>query len=355
MEEPVCKREGFVLALAALLCAPIAAQHKLTGGVTAADNAAAAEAPSGRIQIMKAATPAGAAFHEEAQSTSGIPPTELLPPGGGHRYPDDLTYQGGPTIGQATLHAIYVEDPPAGCSFANWAACWGNPENFLTNLGKSEFISLTDPYVGRFDNNRYVNGPDGAIEFPGTLVGHTFTDADMRAILHEFMTVFPADFPSGEDQIYHIFLPPGTDECFTAAKTTCYSPDNPNTFAYCGYHSSVTFADVGHAIYTVEPYANVGGCNVPPGTPNGSLIDSTSNTLSHETFESITDPEGNAWWNAYNLGSFGAEIGDECAFAIYLSSGGYYNPSVFPIHGMKYAVQPEYSNGQHACVTSNDD
>ena len=72
------------------------------------------------------------------------------------------------------------------------------------------------------------------------------------------LIVLLSGYPTGENDIYDIFLPPGTDECINAPGTfPCYSPDNPPTFAFCGYHTSVTFNGVGHALYTVEPYENV--------------------------------------------------------------------------------------------------
>ncbi|HEX8765008.1 MAG TPA: hypothetical protein VF740_07590 [Candidatus Acidoferrum sp.] len=103
------------------------------------------------------------------------------------------------------------------------------------------------------------------------------TDADMRAIVHS------AALHSGQTgygHIFHVFLLPGQDECFTSAATACYSPDVPASFAFCAYHGSVTFKDLGHVLYSVEPFQNVPGCQVRTGTPNGQLIDSTNNTLS---------------------------------------------------------------------------
>jgi hypothetical protein len=46
------------------------------------------------------------------------------------------------------------------------------------------------------------------------------------------------------------------------------APDNNATFAFCAYHSSVDFSDVGHVLYSVQPYQNVPLCQVQPGTPN---------------------------------------------------------------------------------------
>ena len=41
------------------------------------------------------------------------------------------------------------------------------------------------------------------------------------------------------------------------------------------------FTDIGHVLYSVEAYQNVPGSNVRAGTPNGELVDSTNNDLSH--------------------------------------------------------------------------
>lgn len=101
-------------------------------------------------------------------------------------------------------------------------------------------------------------------------------------------------------------------------------------------------------LYSVEPYQDVPGCQVGPGTPNGQLVDSTDNTLSHELFETITDPGGNAWWNSTNLLLFGAEIGDETLF---FGPGNLGTPA-FTIGSKDYAVQLEYANSQHACANS---
>jgi len=74
------------------------------------------------------------------------------------------------------------------------------------------------------------------------------------------------------------------------------------------------FRDIGHVLYSVEPFQNVEGCSSRPGTPDGQLADSTNNVLSHETFETIPDPDGTAWLNILDNGVFGQEIGDECSF-----------------------------------------
>jgi hypothetical protein len=72
--------------------------------------------------------------------------------------------------------------------------------------------------------------------------------------------------------------------------------------------------------------------------------------LSHELFETITDPDGEAWWNSTGGALFGEEIGDECVFLIFTSSNVYSDPFVYKIDDTLYATQPEYSNALHGCA-----
>jgi hypothetical protein len=121
----------------------------------------------------------------------------------------------------------------------------------------------------------------------------------------------------------------------------------------------VTFSDIGHVLYTVLPNPDVFGvfngtpiyaCDVgqpnasvnTAPTPNGVLVDSMSSVISHETSETITDPDtGNFGWYSFNSGY---EIGDVCENPYFL-----YVP--FEVSRKIYYIQPEYSDDFHACVT----
>jgi hypothetical protein len=251
------------------------------------------------------------------------------------RYPGDLNYHGGEVVEFAESHAIYML-PNGTCSIAE---CWGNPEGFLRDLGKSEFIHITDQYVGRGSFNRYTVGQRAFVPFIPSKT--PFTDNDMLAVIHAVASVTGQ---TGYGHVYHVFLPKGTDECFDSTFSVCAS----NVF--CAYHSSADFKDIGHILYSVEPYQNVIGCQARPGTPNGTLVDSTNDTLSHELIETITDPDGTGWWNSTGLGMFGQEIGDECVF---LFPPFYSDPAIIKVNGKLYALQPEYNNSQHACTANN--
>ena len=257
-------------------------------------------------------------------------------------YPPEVLDR--PVVTAAQSHALYITNPAANCTTP---ACWGNPEQFLQELSGSDFVRIVDQYTGHNSNNQYTVGAHQTFSF--VLPPRPLTDQDMLAVVHALASV---THQTGYNHIYHVFLPPGTDECFDSTFSICYSPDNPSTFFFCAYHGSATFQDIGHVLYSVEPFQNVPGCNVSPGSPNGQLMDSTVSVLSHELFETITDPDGSGWWNTESNDLFGDEVADECSFIIFTPAGVFFDPPAFKIGGTKYAVQMEYNNNAHTCATT---
>ena len=251
-------------------------------------------------------------------------------------YPDDLSNPGHqPTVVQGKHHPIYINMNPSH---------WGDPGGFLTDLGKSDFIHVLDQYVGTSANNRYTLGTSFLATVP-VPASHTYLDSDLYPLLHAAAAITG----SGLGHIYHVFLPKGVDICLDAV--TCYSPDNFNTFVFCAYHGYVTFSDhVGQVLYTVEPYQDVPGCQARPGTPNGQVTDSTDDTLSHEVFETISDPGLNAWYVQTFTFAYGNEIGDLCVRAALFPGNQIYSfYGNVNLNGHLYSIQPEYSNQFHGC------
>jgi len=165
------------------------------------------------------------------------------------RYPGDLVFNGGPVVEFAQSHAIYLR-PNGICPIA---VCWGNPEGFLRDLAHSDLIHVVDQYVGLHADDRYAVGRRAFINF--TPQTNPFTDDDMLAFVH---AVASGTGETGYGHIYHIFLPPGADECFDSTFTACYSPDNFDTFVFCAYHGYADFDDIGHVLYSLEPYQGLG-------------------------------------------------------------------------------------------------
>lgn len=299
------------------------------------DLAAASSVTHNWYRILPAATPAAKSLPRNLLSNKKIASKATLPQPG--FFPADLVYHGGAVVTSAEHDLVYF-DCPAGPT-----ACWGNPSAFLRNLNASSLIHVTDQYVGTTASYRYPVG--GSVSINHTLQTNVLGQNDILSIVHA--AAVKLSVQSGYRNIVHVFLPRGIDTCFDLT-SICYSPDNPPSFYFCAYHGSVVFSDVGHILYTVEPYQNVPGCQSATPTPNGVLVDSTASVLSHEVIETITDPDLSAWWSDISLIEQGAEIGDICE-----PSGnfmGQFLDPVFPVNGKNYKIQLEYSNKFHGCT-----
>jgi hypothetical protein len=304
----------------------------------------------GRAALSKSMASRIARSATSNRASSNLASSNASPAAGGLRFPAELQYGGGPVVPYARNHSVFL-NPTAAC-LPN--SCFGDPIGFLDDLGRSQFIHVTDQYVNAHASHRYTNGTNFAVSNypPSAGAGKPFTDLDLAIVAYS-LAAGSGGF--GLNHVYHLFLPPGQDVCFDSTFSSCYSPDNSDTWTFCAYHGAAEDANGNVALYTVIPYENVPGCNVRPGTPNGQQADSTNNSLSHELIETVTDPFGDAWWNQQNLLLFGEEIGDECIFLTFTPTDVFSDPSVVRLNHKLYAIQPEYSNVQHACSTGPSD
>lgn len=243
---------------------------------------------------------------------------------------ENLSYYGGPVMTGANEYNILVN-----CSDES---CWGGMiSQFENDLYGSNMMSILSQYNA---SGTYSVGGD----LPTTYqISGTLQDQDIDNILYSVITA--NNLPTGYGAEYHVFLGQGVDECSQAAGG-CYSPDNPSQWTFCAYHGSNDWSDIGHVLYSVEPYQNVQGCQVSnQPSPNGTLADSTASTLSHETFETITDPDvaanNVAWYNQQ-----GGEIGDLCAPAAGVPTGN------VQLQSDTWEIQMEYDNNISDCSYS---
>lgn len=288
-----------------------------------------------------------------------------------------------PPCGNLTYHQGWVMH-----ATKTFAIYW-KPSNVPSNFMSANYQTLINRYLGDLGNTsaydlvtQYSDTTTGALlnssslggtfaDTTPTASGHTgttaspVTDADVQAeVAHAISVMGGAWQPSpynAEQDFFAVFLPQNVDEC---AGTSCRSN------AFCAYHS--WFADpstqgTNFAVYASMPYDGSNfpsaGCttNLATGTsatPNGDLAtDSEISTLSHELFESATNPLPGAtcggvacdgWY--FNNGSH--EIGDECnfVFGTLAADGG--NET---LHGDRYITQQEWSNGDSGCVTTFPD
>lgn len=185
-------------------------------------------------------------------------------------------------------------------------------------------------------------------------------DDDLHAEILRALKANPS-WKVGPENEFIVFTGFGAEECFNDA------PGADCTYkishGFCGYHSSfrsdLTLHTAAEAIYAYIPDpANDGGlCTFPSGfaSPNGDRVaDSAINVVSHEQFESISDPlpdDAPGWIDdAAERSREGGEIADKCVrdFANVGPDGA----TVTLAHGHRYLLQGEWSNAKNGCSFS---
>lgn len=254
----------------------------------------------------------------------------VLPPGKRDFYPADLGYYGGPLVSSASYINFYWGESDS--------STWGYPDSYEYYLNNGTMSEVLDPYVG---NATKTKGwwPNASIYWYGGSPGSLIYTSQIATEVQALATYDRANRGAGLNytNIYHVFLPPGTDTCFDNPASGCYNPDGkaPGPFNFCGYHTYTQLSDGTVVLFTVEPYESVGGCSTGAGTSND-----TANVLGHEIAETITDPIPGAGWVGEWTATRGQEIGDECAWTLFNHN----------LDGVTYYTQDWYSDKYHACA-----
>lgn len=293
--------------------------------VTSTDRSAAATAASFHVHYLSV----------KKHGSSGITAQSLV-------HASNVAYFGGPTLTSAQIFNAFVDSTPA---------MFGDVAQFEQRLSRSTMIHMTDAYVGATAGNRYDWKRDVAVNYP---IYAILGDNDLLSILHAVATGVAG---GGLKHVYNIFLPPSVTYCDPFGN--CSANETSANPAYCAFHGDVRFSDIGDTLFTLQPYVDPNFCGVdafaqqPFGpTPNGVQQDSTYSLVSHEEFETITDPVVPTGWLNPD-GFYPMEIGDLCAFVNgQFNSSGFIVPENTKLYGKLYRIQFEYSNKQLGCNNS---
>ncbi|HEY8698206.1 MAG TPA: hypothetical protein VIM02_11335 [Rhizomicrobium sp.] len=245
-------------------------------------------------------------------------------------YPEDLGWYGGPVVTSASHINVYWGKPDG--------SVWGYPASYEYYLNLSVMSETLNRYTG---NSLYSTGHYPVANWywnngnPGSLVYQSQIASLVQYMAGQDYTYRGARL--GYTDIYHVFLPPGTDTCFDDPRNGCYNPDGraPGPFTFCGYHYSTKLSNGTVVLYSVEPFESVYGCSTGTNTSND-----TANVLGHEIAETVTDPIPGTAWKAQWHPDYGQEVGDVCSgqfFYHYLAGANYY-------------TQDWYGNNYHQCV-----
>ena len=193
----------------------------------------------------------------------------------------NVTSHGGPVLsGNVDIFGIFYGDfTSANSGFSitaqqvvhNWISSMNGTD--YVNIASTYGASTDLTYGGEYDESAYL--------------GTSITDAQVLTIVQDAETGH--HLPTESNALYLVFTAPNVTE-------QSQSVD-------CGWHNhlgaSTIYSWVGPAL----------GCDFLGGNVSGNPIGNEfTETGSHELFESLTDPQ----FNAYYAGNTGAEVGDVC-------------------------------------------
>ncbi|HVR07080.1 MAG TPA: hypothetical protein VMW75_03465 [Thermoanaerobaculia bacterium] len=187
-----------------------------------------------------------------------------------------------------------------------------------------EFNVITQYYQNLGSGNQNIQltnlGSGTADWFDTSTPPTNVTDAIVQGEVSAYLSSHAFD-PS---TVYEVFIPSSSYSSDGGA-TSCGGP----ALQYCAYHG---FFNSGSNVvkYSIEPYPSCSGCQLS----GWSDVQNQEHFVCHETRESVTDQQLNAWFDRS-----GNEADDKCAWSPtpFIGTGG-------------YSYQYEWSNAKSACV-----
>jgi len=234
----------------------------------------------------------------------------------------NLVYHNGPVMHADTSYAIYWQPPGSTVSpnyesvlnrfFLDVSAASGSTTNVFAvdtqYFDTSGPITYSTAFGGSYADTTPI--PDHcSAEYAGTgvTVNGCVIDSDIQASVARALAANPS-WATGRGTEFFVFTPRNVGSCYDSSSGSC-----AYTY-YCAYHSNFFTGGGSEILYANQPYPDTSGVGAPGACdtgqhPNGDWADAAINLVSHEQNETITDPEGSAWYD-----SSGNEIGDKCAW-----------------------------------------
>jgi hypothetical protein len=228
-----------------------------------------------------------------------------------------MTYHGGPVQHSQKVFTIFWV--PSGFSFPSGYQATIN--QFVQDLNGSSYYGIASQYndqVGNINTTVLFGGTwlDTINPFPSS----SLSNSDLFAEVSRAMAA--NGWTSDANSYFQVYVPNGIDE----------------GASFCGYHVTSNPA-VGLILFD---------CGSSPSGPypHTQIIDAAIDVSAHEIMETVTDPQGNAWYNVNGAG----EIGDLCVrnYGARASDG-----SNVSLNGHPYLIQQEWSNRDGGCVLSS--
>lgn len=266
----------------------------------------------------------------------------------------NLSYQGGRVLSQPTVYIIFwvPTGKTVGSSYKSLLP------RFVGDMGSTNLAAVLRQYPSLAgppqrgitlggvwtDTSPYPNKRGSA--------SNPLLDTDIQNEMYYAAGQNRSWIAPGHSAIYVIATARGAASCTDSSKSSCsFANVGPSTAAhYCGYHS-VT-ADGAGGVYVNLPDSNnasATGCsfaNFGLTAPNNGEADWGIKVLSHEIFETMSDPDygtsaGFAW-----IDDQGAEVGDKCN----VDFPSVKNNANLVVGTHRYLVQSEWSNAVAGCT-----
>jgi hypothetical protein len=269
---------------------------------------------------------------------------------------NNLNNNGGPTM-QNQIKAFLIYWLPSGVvldtSVTNGVGNFETlTQQFYRDLSATSYVNIVTQYPGSCGSNEcVVQNQAGAVALGGFWVdtqayphagsqADPLGDADIQNEVKRAIT--QNHWSSGANTEFFVFT--GVVKNTGKEIEECDSSGSNCTFkgvSFCAYHGNFGL-NGGNAFYGFLSDAsfNTAGCAEGTNTAVNTQLASDREVamMSHEFFETITDPLGNAWWDT----STGNEIGDNCNQI----------PATVTMNSHRYVVQKQWSNASSSCVSS---
>ena len=267
----------------------------------------------------------------------------------------NMVYGGGPVMRNPTNYLIFWQPPGRAAFPAGYVA---GMEKFFQSVGGTPFYAIVTQYNDTtgapVPNSTSLGAPSfsdgsastsGCTGAPGPITGPApncpLTDGDVQDEVSHAISVNPAWGAPNVNKEYFVFTPSDVNECLGLDKDginqDCFIAGPKELSVFCAYHSFFS----GNTVYAYMPYAPLfaqNGCGGSTPYPNSVAVDVEISPVSHEMFESNTDPLINAWTGT---GGGDDEIGDKCAYDYGFIAANGVN---IVLNGFPVQIQREFSN-----------
>ncbi|HEX4965359.1 MAG TPA: hypothetical protein VF173_31405 [Thermoanaerobaculia bacterium] len=234
-------------------------------------------------------------------------------------YKANLANHGGPVI--VTPKVVFIFWGPSFNNVASPDYAYAQElRSYRNQLGATPEFNVITQYSGIELANLGAGTPDW---FDTSTPPTNVTDATVQSKVNQYLSLYPVNASA----IYEVVLPSASYSS-SGSQTSCGGPN----VQYCAYHSYFTSGSTA-VKYSIQPYPSCSGCQAFGWT----AAQNQEHFVLHETRETVTDPQLNAWYD----GNLSGEADDKCNWTPtpFIGTGG-------------YGYQYEWSNAGGGCVQS---